>query len=78
MIWTPPSPLGNTTGYTISYTDMSGKKSSETIGDGNVDSHILTNLTNGETYMISIVAKSSTDLLDSESVHYMNNVPLGK
>ena len=75
MTWTPPPPLGNTTGYTIFYTDMSGKKSSETIGDGNADRHTLTGLTNGKTYMISIVAKSSTDLLD---VHYMNGVPLGK
>ncbi|CAI8037268.1 hypothetical protein GBAR_LOCUS20831, partial [Geodia barretti] len=37
--------------------------------------HTLTNLTNGETYTLSIVAKSSTDLV-SESVHYMNDVPL--
>ena len=57
---------------------MSGKKSSETIGDGNADRHTLTGLTNGKTYMISIVAKSSTDLLDSKIVHYMNGVPLGK
>jgi hypothetical protein len=53
---------------------MSGNKSSETIGDGNADRHTLTGLTNGETYMISIVAKSSTGLA-SESV---NDVPLSK
>ena len=79
VTWTPPSLLGDTNGYIIgyiiSYTDMSGNGNSETIGDGN--SHTLTNLTNGETYMLSIVAKSSTDLV-SESVHYMNDVPLSK
>ena len=52
---------------------MSGK-SSETIGDRNADRHTLTGLTNGKTYMISIVAKSSTGLA-SESV---NDVSLGK
>ena len=55
VTWTPPSPLGDTTGYTISYTNGGG--SSDVHIDGGYTSiHTLTGLTNGGTYTISIVA----------------------
>ena len=76
VTWTPPSPLGNTTGYTISYTAGGGSSSSINVAGENTNSHTLIGLTNGRTYTISIVATSSTDLL-SESVA-TNTVHLGK
>ena len=63
VTWTPPSPLGNTTGYTISYTTRGGSSSSVNVAGENTNSHTLTGLTNGRTYTISIVATSSTDLV---------------
>ena len=53
--WTPPSPLGDTTGYRISYTG-GGRVD---VDGGNTNSHTLTGLTNGHTYTISIVGTSS-------------------
>ena len=52
VTWTPPSPLGDTTGYRISFTGGSDVD----IDDGNTNSHTLTDLTNGETYKITIVS----------------------
>ena len=57
VTWTPPSPLGGTTGYRISYTG--GSSGSETVSGGDTNSYTLTGLTNGENYTISIVATSS-------------------
>ena len=54
--WTPPSPLGDTTGYRISYTGGG----SVDVDGGNTNSHTLTSLINGETYTISIVGTSSS------------------
>ena len=54
VIWTPPSPLGDTTGYRISFTGGSDVD----IDGGSTNSHTLTGLTNGQTYTISIVATS--------------------
>ena len=57
VTWTPPSPLGDTTGYRISFTgDSSG---SETVSGADTNNYTLTGLTNGETYTVSIVATSS-------------------
>ena len=74
VTWTPPSPLGDTTGYRISYTG-GGSSGSETVSGGDTNSYILTGLTNGETYIISIVAISSN--LDGDNVTVMA-VGLGK
>ncbi|CAI8028270.1 hypothetical protein GBAR_LOCUS16140, partial [Geodia barretti] len=52
VIWTPPSPLGDTTGYRISFTGGSDVD----IDGGSTNSYTLTGLTNGQTYTISIVA----------------------
>ena len=52
VTWTPPSPLGDTTGYRISFTGGSDVS----ITGASTESYTLTGLTNGETYTISIVA----------------------
>ena len=60
--WTPPSPLEDTStsGYRIYYTRAGGSSDSEDIDGGNTNTHTLMGLTNGETYTISIVGRSST------------------
>ena len=59
VIWTPPSPLGDTTGYRISYTGGGGSSDSVNIDGGNTTSHTLMGLTSRETYTISIVGTAS-------------------
>ena len=63
--WTPPTLLGDTTGYIIYYIN-DNNTDSVVIDGGSTDEYTLTNLQNGETYTISIVATSSD--LPSESV----------
>ena len=54
--WSPPTPLGDTTGYRIYYSgDSSG---SEAVSDDSTDNYLLTGLQNGDSYTISIVAIS--------------------
>ena len=55
VTWTPPSPLGDTTGYRISFTGGSDVD----IDGGSTNSYTLTGLSNGQIYTISIVATSS-------------------
>ena len=74
--WTPPTTLGDTTGYIISYTSDSDSDS-VTVSDGSTAMEILTGLQNGDTYTISIVATSDTEL-PSESVMVAMDVGLGK
>ena len=78
--WTPPTPLGDTTGYIIYYTNDDNTDSVATDG-GSIDEYTLTDLQNGETYNISIVATSQhlpSDTVDGNSVilypgiEYMN------
>ena len=52
VTWTPPNPLDGITGYRISFTGGSDVD----IDDRNTNSHTLTDLTNGETYKITIVS----------------------
>ena len=66
--WTPPSQPVGITGYRISYTR------GNSVNITGEDSYTLTQLTNGETYTITIKA---TSMLLSESVHRAD-VPLGK
>ena len=61
--WSPPSTLGDTTGYRIDYTSSDG---SVTVSGGSTDNYLLTGLQNGDTYTIFIVATSSS--FPSESV----------
>ena len=53
--WNPPSPLGDTIGYRISY---SGGRSGSVDIVGSTSSHTLTGLVNGASYTISIVGTS--------------------
>ena len=62
ITWTPPSPLGRTTGYTIFYTG-GGSNGSVLVDDRNSNSLTLANLNNGETYTISIASTVSVGLL---------------
>ena len=55
--WSPPSPLGDTTGYRISYSGGSSSGSVD-ISDGSTDNSLLTGLENGASYNISIVGTS--------------------
>ena len=64
--WTPPTPLGDITGYIIYYTNDDNTDSVD-IDGGSTDEYTLSDLQNGDTYTISIVAISSSDL-PSESV----------
>ena len=57
--WTPPSPLGYTTGYRIDYT--TGERSSSRsvdVNGGNIKSFLVTGLLREGTYIISITATS--------------------
>ena len=54
--WSPPSPLGDTAGYRISYSG--GSSGSVDVNDGSTITHTLTGLENGASYTISIVAMS--------------------
>ena len=54
--WSPPTPLGDTTGYRISYN--SGSSGSEDVSDVSTDNYLLPGLENGASYTISIVGTS--------------------
>ena len=58
--WTPPSPLGDTSGYRIYCTRVGGSSDSVDVDGGNTNSRTLMDLTNGETYTISIAGRSSS------------------
>ena len=46
--WTPPTPLGDTTGYRIYYSG--GSSGSVDVSGGSTDNHLLTGLQNGANY----------------------------
>ena len=63
--WSPPTPLGNTTGYRISYSG--GSSGSVDVSDSSTSTHTLTGLENGTSYTISIVGTSQhlpSDVVD--------------
>ena len=70
--WTPPTPLGDTTGYRIYYSG--GSSGSVDVSGGFTDNHTLTGLQNGASYTISIVGTS--DLIPSDRVNY--SIPLSE
>ena len=72
--WTPPTPLGDTTGYRIYYS--SGSSGSVDISGGSTDNHTLTGLQNGASYTISIVGAS--EHLTSDHVTYQSGIPLSE
>ena len=71
--WSPPSPLGDTTGYRISYSG--GSSGSVDVSDGSTNIHTLTGLENGASYTISIVGTSLRYFSDAIQVM---NIGLGK
>ena len=73
--WSPPTPLGDTTGYRIYYSG--GSSGSEDVSGGSTDNYLMTGLQNGESYTISIVtlATTSSQLLPSDTVTV--NIGLG-
>ena len=75
--WTPPSPLGDTSGYRIYYTRAGGSSDSVDVGGGNTNTHTLMGFTNGETYTISVVGTSSSTVLPSPPVS-AGQIALGK
>ena len=73
VTWTPAV---NATVYIIYYSTTGGGSSdSQTVSGGDTMTHTLTDLTNGETYTISIVA---TIHFPSNNISAQTNVPLGK
>ena len=54
--WSPPTPLGDTTGYRIYYSG--GSSDSVDVSGGSTDNYTLTGLVMGGTYTISIEATS--------------------
>ena len=73
--WTPPTPLGNTTGYRIYYSG--GSSGSEDVSGGSTHNYLLTGLQNGASYIISIVATSAAHLY-SDPVEYPNVIRFGQ
>ena len=76
--WTPPSPLGGTTGYRIYYTRAGGSSDSVDVDGGNTNSRTLMSLTNGETYTISVAGRSSSSTVLPNPPVSAGNVALGK
>ena len=60
VTWTSPSPLGNTTGYTIYYTGGDGSSGNVIVDDGNTNSLTLAILISGETYTISVATNTAS------------------
>ena len=54
--WTPPTPLGDTTGYMIYYSG--GSSGSVDVSGGSTTSHLLTGLPSQSNYSIFIVGTS--------------------
>ena len=69
--WTPPTPLGDTTGYRIYYSG--GSRGSVDVG-GSTYNHLLTGLQIGASYSISIVGTSKHFF--SDHVEYPNEITI--
>ena len=74
--WSTPTPLEDTTGYRIYYSDSDNSDSVDVSG-GSTDNYTLTGLQNGDSYTISIVA-TSQHLPSEESVTLDMDVSLGE
>ena len=57
-MWVPPSPLGDTTGYRISYNAVGGSSNSVDISAGDTSNYRLSGLEKGKDYNISIIGTS--------------------
>ena len=58
LMWVIPSPLGDTTGYRISYNAVGKSSKSVSISDGTTSKFTLSGLEKGNDYNISIVGIS--------------------
>ena len=74
VCWTPPTPLGDTTGYKIYYSG--GSNGSVDVSDGSTDNYLLTGLRNGTSYNIFIVGTS--EHVFSEEMEYPNSIKLSE
>ena len=72
LTWTPPSPLGDTTGYRISYTTGGSVSDNVDVSGGSTDSYTLTGLSSGEVYNISIVGTSEHFFSESVALDTVN------
>ena len=72
--WTPPSPLGDTTGYRIHYSG--GSRGSEDVSDGSTNTFLVTGLLRQATYTISITATS--EHLSSTTLTVRDPIKLGE
>ena len=75
VTWTPPSPLGDTTGYRISFTG-GGCSDSMNIDGGDTNTFLLAGLVDEATYNVSIVGTSQH--LPSTTVPVPGSVILGE
>ena len=62
--WSPPTPLGDTTGYRIYYSG--GSSGSVDVSGGSTDNHLVTGLQSGAGYNITLVGTSQH--LSSEGI----------
>ena len=76
--WTPPSPLGDTSGYRIYYTRAGGSSNSVDIDGENTNTHTLMDLTNGGTYTISVAGTSSSSTVLPSPPESAGDVDLGR
>ena len=72
--WTPPTPLGDTTGYRIYYSG--GSSGSVDVSGGSTDNYLLSHLESGTTYTIVIVGTSRHFF--SEEVESPSNITLSE
>ena len=75
VTWTPPTPLGDTTGYRIYYSGGSSG-SVDVSGGGSTDNYLLSHLESGTTYTIVIVGTSRHFF--SEEVESPSNITLSE
>ena len=67
VTWIPPSPLGDTSGYRISFSG-GGNSGSVDVTGGDTNSYSVTGLQNGQTYTVSIIGTSQHLFSDSTTV----------
>ena len=72
--WTPPTPLGDTTGYRIYYSG--GSSGSVNVSDGSTDNYLVGSLQNGANYTIRIVGTSKH--LFSKEVESSSSITLSE
>ena len=72
--WTPPTPLGDTTGYRIYYSG--GSNGSVDVSNGSTDNYLLSDLESGTTYTTVIVGTSKHFF--SEEVENPKNITLSE